>query len=109
MKYDQIRFPPAASLFAGVNEGMASAGAVVWPRLEPLTGETGSRLSNSETVYWKALTEASKLTVMVVVPGRAPGRTKIEEMRLRLSVVVAAGVVGQVFPRLSEMRTVRAA
>src|SRR5690242_17194194 len=55
------------------------------------------------------MTSLSKLTVRVVTPARAPGRTKMDEMRLTPSLVVTAGEVGQTFPLPSAMRTVRAA
>ena len=80
-KYDHMRFPPFASLLAGVKEPAESAGCRPELRDVPLTGAAVATPWNSEMVYWKTVLSMGALNemVMVVMPGRAFGRTKIAE------------------------------
>src|SRR5678815_5063602 len=82
-KYDQIRFPPLASLFPGVKVPAEIAGCLPEFLDVPLTGAAVATPWNSEIVYWKMLLSIGVLneTVTVVIPGRALARTKIAEAR----------------------------
>ena len=103
-----MRFPPLALLLPGVKLPVASAPpACAAAALVPLTGATVAMLVNSEMVYWKGITGASRVIVMVVTPACAFGRTYTAEMVPEPELAVTAAEAGHTFPFVSPMLTVR--
>src|SRR6266481_1888043 len=94
-KYAQIKLPPFASLSAGVKTPLVRWGAIdPAALLVPLTAATVAMPVNSETVYWKFLTGASKVMVIVSTqapPAQAFGSTKIDEINWLPSSAVTTG------------------
>src|SRR6266446_1007290 len=94
-KYAQIKLPPFASLSAGVKTPLVRWGAIdPAALLVPLSAATVAMPVSSETVYWKFLTGASKVMVIVSTqapPAQAFGSTKIDEINWPPSSAVTTG------------------
>ena len=71
-----MRLPPLASLFVGVNAPHARTAPVSSATaLDPEPGEVVAMFLNSDTSYWNGSLELANVTVIVVCPAAAFGKT----------------------------------